>query len=138
MAAHELPRVKGSFVRGRVDAFTLTGERLGRVEALTVWHEPDGPALGGGWSVERVELEDRHKGGWVGFWRAGGLRRMCKCEIDTWVGCGRVKGAGGVRSRWNWRIGTRVGGARVGRQQGYGSGVMVISQREGGRCCGLQ
>ncbi|GBF91978.1 hypothetical protein Rsub_04702 [Raphidocelis subcapitata] len=58
----QLPRPRGAFARGRVDAFTLRAARLGRVTALTVWSEPDGPALGGGWACEAIELEDRHKG----------------------------------------------------------------------------
>jgi hypothetical protein len=62
-ASHALPRARGAFGRGAVDVFTLTGApRLGRVEALAVWHEPGGAALGGGWSCEVVELEDRHRG----------------------------------------------------------------------------
>jgi len=60
--SQELPRAKGSFARGCVDTFTLKVKRLGRVEWLRVWHEPDGPALAGRWSLEAIELEDRHRG----------------------------------------------------------------------------
>ncbi|KAI8476312.1 MAG: hypothetical protein J3K34DRAFT_273351 [Monoraphidium minutum] len=62
LAAHELPRARGSFARGGAEAFSLTGPRLGAIAALAVWHEPGGAALGGGWCCEAVELEDRHQG----------------------------------------------------------------------------
>jgi hypothetical protein len=90
----QLPRPRGAFGRGAADAFLLAAPRLGRVACLRVFHEPDGPALGGGWSLETIELEDLQKGGserngvsggvsgalWVAEWAAS--------SADHWRGSG--------------------------------------------------
>lgn len=68
LIAHELPRAKDSFSRGCVDRFTLFSESgdMGNIEAIKIWHEPDGGAIGGGWCLDKVEIENKLKG--VSHW----------------------------------------------------------------------
>jgi hypothetical protein len=64
IACHKLPRAKGAFARGCVDRFTLFCEDgdLGDIKGVRVWHEPDGTSIGGGWCLDKLELEDKFKG----------------------------------------------------------------------------
>jgi hypothetical protein len=64
MVAHALPRGPGTFQRGCVDSFTLLYEagELGEVQGVRVWHEPDGSTIGGGWCLDRVEVEHKLRG----------------------------------------------------------------------------
>jgi hypothetical protein len=79
----ELPRARNSFGRGSTEAFTVLSSSgdVGDIAAVLLWHEPDGGSLGGGWCLERVEIEAKFKGikysfvnntnnGWVGRGRS--------------------------------------------------------------------
>ena len=59
-------RPKGSFLRGSCESFSLSSAAgdIGRIEAVKVWHEPTGAALGGGWCLQQVDVEAVFRGGW--------------------------------------------------------------------------
>jgi hypothetical protein len=80
----ELPRARSSFGRGSAEAFTVlpgSGD-VGDVAAVLLWHEPDGGGLGGGWCLERIEVEAKLKG----------IRYSFSNRINNgWVGRGRSR-----------------------------------------------
>jgi hypothetical protein len=58
-------RPKGSFLRGCCESFSLSSAAgdIGRIEAVRVWHEPGGGSIGGGWCLQRVDVEAVLRGG---------------------------------------------------------------------------
>lgn len=69
-------RPKGSFMRGSCESFSLSSAAgdIGRIEAVKVWHEPGGAAIGGSWCLQQVDVEAVFRGGflvthvWGGVW----------------------------------------------------------------------
>jgi hypothetical protein len=58
-------RPKGSFLQGSCESLSLSSAAgdIGRIEAVKVWHEPTGAAVGGGWCLQQVDVEAVLRGG---------------------------------------------------------------------------
>eukprot|EP00775_Hariotina_reticulata_P003358 gene3358-3633_t len=80
VAATRLPGQKGSFSRGCRDVFQLAGAAGVEVEsavvAVRVWQIPEGPAMGGGWCVPEVMVENK---------LTGAQYRFSNTNKDGWI-----------------------------------------------------
>lgn len=52
-------------MRGCVESFSLSSAAgdIGHIEAVRIWQEPGGGSIGGGWCLQRVDVEAVFRGG---------------------------------------------------------------------------